>query len=230
MQIFSMRRFLLALLLPVLAFAGSKYSVAIAPAIVRGAVPSVQEAALSKAIAEMLSWELSMLPNVKVIDPASAAAALGTADRTELGAGEMADAESAGRHLSVDAFVLPRVQHEGDQIQVEAILSVNLGTRINTFKWGVQGQEDLVLPLIRQAALTLADSLGVQLPEQARNFITQSQGSSWIILDLFSKGIQAEDEGRKTDALAYYHDAQSRGAMLPAMVVRMKKLEATINH
>lgn len=224
-----MRRFLfLAVLLPVAAMAASKSSVAIAPAIVRGAVPMAQEGALSKALAEMLSWELSMLPNVKVTDPADAAKALGSSERTELGESEMVDAEAAGRRLGVDAFVMPRIQRSGDQIQVDAILSIVQGTRTNTFKWAVQGQEDRVLPMVRQAAVTLADSLGVRLPEAARKLISQTQGSSWAIVELFAKGVQAEDEGRKPDALAYYREAQSRGAAIPAMLVRIRKLEAFV--
>ncbi|MEN9354693.1 MAG: hypothetical protein RL318_2018 [Fibrobacterota bacterium] len=224
----TMRRLLLAILLPVAVFAASKSSIAIAPAIVRGAVPMAQEAALSKALAEMLSWELSMLPSIKVTDPADAGKALGTTERTELGDGEMADAESAGRRLGVDAFVLPRLQRSGDHLTVDAILSVVKGTRTNTFRWSVQGQEDKVLPMVRQAAITLADSLGIRLPDAARKLINQTQGSSWAIIELFAKGVQAEDEGRKPDALAFYREAQSRGAAIPAMLVRMKKLEAFV--
>ena len=92
----------------------------------------------------------------------------------------------------------------------------------------MQGQEDRVLPMVRQAAVTLADSLGVRLPDAARKLITQTQGSSWAIVELFAKGVQAEDEGRKPDALAYYREAQSRGAAIPAMLVRMRKLEAFV--
>lgn len=222
-----MRRLLLALLLPVAALAASKSSVAIAPAIVRGAVGSDREAALSKALAEMLSWELSMLPGVKVTDPADVAKELNVLDRTEIGDAELADAESAGRKLAVDAFVLPRLSRSGDQLLVEAAISVAQGTRTKTFKWAVQGQEDKVLPMVRQAVIAMADSMGVTLPEVARRMATQAQGSSWAVLELFAKGVQAEDEGRKADALAAYREAQTRGAMIPAMLVRLRKLEAS---
>lgn len=222
-----MRRLLLALLLPVAAMAASKSSVAIAPAIVRGAVGSDREAALSKALAEMLSWELSMLPGVKVTDPADVAKELNVAERTEIGDAELMAAESAGRKLAVDAFVLPRLSRSGDQLLVEAAISVAQGTRSKTFKWAVQGQEDKVLPMVRQAVIAMADSMGVTLPEVARRMATQAQGSSWAVLELFAKGVQAEDEGRKTDALAAYREAQTRGAMIPAMLVRLRKLEAS---
>lgn len=207
--------------------AASKSSVAIAPAIVRGAVGSDREAALSKALAEMLSWELSMLPGVKVTDPADVAKELNVLDRTEIGDAELADAESAGRKLAVDAFVLPRLSRSGDQLLVEAAISVAQGTRTKTFKWAVQGQEDKVLPMVRQAVIAMADSMGVTLPEVARRMATQAQGSSWAVLELFAKGVQAEDEGRKADALAAYREAQTRGAMIPAMLVRLRKLEAS---
>lgn len=222
-----MRRIFLALLLPLSVLAASKSSVAIAPAIVRGAVGSDREASFSKALAEMLSWELSMMPGIKVTDPADAAKELNVSERTEIGEAELADAERAGRRLAVDAFVLPRLERSGDQLLVEAAISVVQGTRTKTFKWAVQGQEDRVLPMVRQAVVAMADSMGIALPEAARRIATMTQGSSWAVLELFAKGVQAEDEGRKADALAAYREAQSRGAMIPAMLVRLKKLEAS---
>lgn len=227
MQLVCMRRLLISLLLPFAAMAASKSSVAIAPAIVRGAVGTDREASLSKALAEMLSWELSMLPGVKVTDPVDVAKAIDVVDRTEIGDGELAAAESAGRKLAVDAFVLPRLGRSGDQLVVEAAISVVQGTRTRTFRWGVQGQEDKVLPMVRQAVVAMADSMGIALPEAARRIATMTQGSSWAVLELFAKGVQAEDEGRKADALAAYREAQNRGAMIPAMLVRLKKLEAS---
>jgi len=210
-------------------FANARISVAIAPAVTRGAVPSQLEAPMGKALAEMLSWELSALPNVKVTDPTTAAAALPNADRSELGEAEIADAEAAQRRLGVDAYVLPRLSREGNFVRVEAVLAISVGTRSQSYKWETQGPDDQILPLVRQAVLALADSLQIRLPGNARQLLTQTQGSSWDIVELFAKGIDAEDNGRQEDALSFYHEAQSRGAMLPAMLVRMKKLEATFN-
>jgi hypothetical protein len=226
---FLMRLAVLFCTLALASLANAKVSVAIAPAVTRAAVPSQLEAPMGKAVAEMLSWELSAMPSIKVTDPASAASALPNADRSELGEAEIADAESAQRRLGVDAFVLPRISREGSDVQVEAVLAISLGARSQSYKWVTRGPDNQILPLVRQAVLALADSLQIQLPGNARQLLTQTQGSSWDIVELFAKGIDAEDAGRQDDALAFYHEAQSRGAMLPAMLVRMKKLEATLN-
>ncbi len=206
----------------------NKYSVAIAPAIARDAVPSQLESAMGQAVAEMLSWELSALPNVKVTDPDDASAALPQTDRSELGEAELTDAENAQRKLSVDAFVFPRIIHEGDHVQVQAILATFVGTHSQTFRWQADGPDDQVLPLIRRSAITMADSLRISLPDSVRQLLTQTQGSSWDIVELFAKGIDAENSKRREDALAFYQEAQSRGALLPAMTVRMKKLQASL--
>jgi hypothetical protein len=223
-----MRTLLLVGLLSSTLLAGTKVSVAIAPAITRDAVPSQLEAPMAKALAEMLSWELSMLPNVKVTDPQDAAKALGTSERSSLSESDLTDVEAAGRRLGVDAFALPYVRRDGDEVTVAAAISVKVGTRPCTFKWETHGPQDRILPMVRQAALQMADSLHMTVSSSARALLQQSAGSSWEIVVLFAKGIDAEDAGRKTDALALYREAQSRGAVLPALLVRMRKLEATV--
>ncbi|MEK7393990.1 MAG: hypothetical protein AAB214_15625 [Fibrobacterota bacterium] len=216
-------------------FAGSAYAgadrvgLAIAPGIVKGgdlAQDLVEP--MQDVVGEMLSWEASMVPNVKVVDPAMLSAALekvGWSGRTDLTRTEIEDARTASRQLDADAVVLTRFVHDGRSVQWQVALGYRRETKDLSLQFSGRSGEDEFVQKIRERALTLLDSLGVKVPPSAHQIVKSRGAVTWEALVEYAAGLRDQKSGRNDEALRHLQEASRRAPFLPALQVRLKKLQ-----
>jgi len=212
------------------AFAGGdRIGLAIAPGIVKGGdlAPDLV-LPMQEAVGEMLSWEASMVPNVRVIDPSSLGVVLeklGWSARTDLGGTEIEDARTASRQLDADAVVLTRFVHDGRSVQWQVALGYRRETKDLSLQLSGRSGEDEFVQKIRDRALTLLDSLGAKVPPSAHAIVNSRGAVTWEAMVEYATGIRDQKAGRTDEALRHLQEASRRAPFLPALQVRLKKLQ-----
>jgi len=207
----------------------SRLGLAIAPSIVRGGdLGSDLEQPMQEAIAEMLSWEASLIQSVRVIDPVLLSTNLeksGWSGRTDLTDTEIEEGRTASRQLDADAVLLTRFVHSAGMVDWQVALAYRRETKDLSQRLSGRSREDDFLLQIRQRALAYMDTLGVKVPSAAYQ-IVQSRGSvGWEALREYAMGIRDQKAGKNEDALRHLREALRRAPFLPSLQVRLKKLE-----
>lgn len=212
------------------ASAGEKRTaLAIAPAIVKGGdLSSDLVQPMQEAIAEMLSWEASLVPAIRVIDPTPLQTALEKSNwssRTDLAEPEIEDARTASRNLDADAVVLTRFVHEGRSVEWQVALGYRRETQDLSYKLSGRSREDEFVQKIREQALVMMDTLGVKVAPAAKQMVATRGKVSWEALVEYASGIRDQKALRNEDALRHFQEATRRAPFLPSLQVRQKKLE-----
>lgn len=206
-----------------------KVSLAVAPVLLGGGdIPFDLVVPLQTTLAEVLSWEASMIPGVKVADPgplASVLEAKGWSARRELGGDEVEDVRMAARQQDAEASLVVRALHSPGTVEWKAALAYRVGTVDRAaYVEGVAREDDFLLAARRQA-LSFFDSLGVPVPPVARQAVNDRGRVPWESLLEYARGVRDQQAGRTEDALRHLRDAYRRAPLLPALQVRLKKLE-----
>lgn len=222
--------FLVVAALAALTQAGAyKATLAIAPALVRGGdLPNDLIQPFQKAVAEILSWEASMIPGLKVVDPANLDGLLesrGWSQRSDLNDAEVEDVRSTGRELDATASLAVRIQHLGTSVDWKMVLAYRAGTVDKTFKLSGRSREDDLLLDVRTRTLQYMDSLGLNVPPAARQMVATRGRVPWEALIEYATGIRDQTASRPDDALRHLREAQKKAPFLPALQVRLKTLE-----
>lgn len=203
---------------------------AIAPAIVKGGdLPSDLVEPMQEVLAEMLSWEASLVPTIKVVDPSMLQASLeknGWSERTDLTETEIEEARAASRILDADAVVLTRFLHQGPMVDWQVALGYREETVDKSRKLSGASREDEFVQKIREQALDLLDTLGVKVPASAKQVVSSRGKVSWEAMLEYATGIRDQRDGKQEDALRHLREAVRRAPFLPALQVRLKRLEA----
>lgn len=226
-----MRKILMVLLGVALgAHAGAyKASLAFAPAIVRGGDLSPDLfSPMQTALSEILSWEASLVPSVKVADPTAMRTALdakGWSSRTEMDESEQQDARDAARVQNADAALLLKFLHGGPSVDWKVSLVWRAGTMDRVASISGRSREDDFLLDMRKQALGYFDSLGVQVPAAARQIVSERGRVPWEVLLEYAKGIRDQENSKVEDALFHLREASRRAPLLPALKVRLMRLE-----
>lgn len=226
-----MRKLLLLLLaVSSLSRAGAyKGSLAIAPALLRGGdVPADLVGPFQKAVAEILSWEASLVPSLKVVDPASLEAKLdaqGWSQRTDMTDSDLEDLRGASRELDATAALGVRILHLGPSVEWKLALAYRQGTLDRTLRLEGRSREDEMLQDVRRKTLQFLDSLGMPVPAAARQVVEQRGKVPWEALVEYATGIRDQTAGRGEDALRHLREARQKAPFLPALQVRLKNLE-----
>ncbi|HNY29538.1 MAG TPA: hypothetical protein PKO15_01500 [Fibrobacteria bacterium] len=206
-----------------------KATLAIAPALVRGGdLPTDLIPPFQKAVAEILSWEASLIPGLKVVDPANLDGLLesrGWSQRSDLNDAEVEEARSAGRELDATASLAVRIQHLGPSVDWKVALAYRAGTVDRTIKMSGRSREDELLLDIRTRTLQCMDSLGLSVPASARQMVATRGKVPWEALMEYATGIRDQAASRPDDALRHLREAQRKAPFLPALQVRLKTLE-----
>jgi len=180
------------------------------------------------AMAEILSWEASLVPGLRVVDPGTLASALeakGWDTRTELTGTEVEDARMAGQQQDADAVIVTQVLHSGDAVSWKIALAYRQGTDDRSLRFqGVSGEDDFMIQ-IRQKAISFLDSLGVDVPAAARQMATDRGRVPWEAILEYSRGIRDQQAGKIDDALRHLREANRRAPLLTSLQYRLKKLE-----
>ena len=203
---------------------------AIAPAIVKGGdLPTDLVEPMQEVVAEMLSWEASLVQAIKVVDPALLQVALeknGWSTRSELSDSEIEEARTASRQLDGDAVVLTRFVHQGATVDWQVALGYREETMDKSQRISGTSREDEFVQKIREQALNLIDTLGIKVPPAARQMVTSRGKVSWEAMEEYASGIRDQKQGKREDALRHLREAAKRAPFLPSLQVRLKKLEA----
>jgi hypothetical protein len=209
--------------------APDRIGLAIAPGIVKGGdLPSDLVLPMQEVVGEMLSWEASMVPNLKVVDPVLLGVALekqGWSNRTDLSRTEIEDARTASRQLDADGVILTRFIHDGRSVQWQVALGYRRETQdLNILLSGKSGEDEFVQK-IRDRALVLLDSLGAKVPPAAHAIVNSRGTVTWEAMKEYAMGIRDQKMGRDDEALRHLQEASRRAPFLPALQVRLKKLQ-----
>jgi len=207
--------------------AAYKLSAAVAPAIVQGDVGQDVAPWVGRALAEILSWEISAVQTIRVVDPATLEKNLdGWMAWTDLGQTQIEAVRAAGRRTDVEAVILPRLERRGFDatLQVAVVVYKNMNERV--IRLDVSGRDDAILGLLRQQVVQSLDSLGFNVPPALRHAATQRLTKTrWDALVEFGKGLQALSEGNREEALRRLKESQRLDPNIAAVMVRVKTLE-----
>lgn len=209
--------------------AGPRLGLAIAPAIVHGGDlrPDLEEP-MQEAIAEMLSWEASLIPSIRVIDPVLLQTNLEKNDwstRTDLSEIEIEDGRTASRQLDADAVILTRFVHQAGLVQWQIAVAYRKETKDMSQRLSGNSRENDFLLQIRRRTLAFLDTLGVEVPPSAHQIVASRGSVSWDALVEYASGIRDQKLGKSDDALRHLRDASRSAPFLPSLQVRLKKLE-----
>ena len=211
------------------AAAGARIGLAIAPAIVHGGdLSSDLEHPMQEAIAEMLSWEASLIQSVRVIDPVLLNTNLeksGWSGRTDLTETEIEDGRNASRQLDADAVLLTRFVHSAGMVDWQVALAYRRETKDLSQRLSGRSREDDFILQIRQHALTYLDTIGVKVPPAAYQIVNSRGNVGWEALREYAMGIRDQEAGKNEEALRHLNEALRRAPFLPSLQVRLKKLE-----
>lgn len=209
--------------------AGTRLGLAIAPAIVRGGdLSSDLEQPMQEAIAEMLSWEASLIQTIRVIDPVALRTSLeknGWSGRTDLTDTEIEEGRTASRQLDADAVVFTRFVHAAGMVDWQVALAYRRETKDLSQRLAGRSREDDFVVQIRQRALAYLDTLGIQVPPAAYQIVRTRGNVGWEALREYAMGIRDQDAGKNEEALRHLREALRRAPFLPSLQVRLKKLE-----
>lgn len=222
-----MRAFLLLLaLIASTSSAAYKLSVGVAPAIVVGDVDPLIAPWAGRAVAEMLSWEISMVQTIRVQDPASIEKSLTSWDtRTEIGSSELDDARAAGQKLDVEAVLLPRLEKRGFEatLQLAVVVRKNLKDRVVNLE--IKGPDDAILGLLRAQVVNTMDSLGIPVPPAVRQAATNRFKTKWDAIMEYGRALKSLSEGNKDEGLRHMRETMRLDPNIPAALVRTRTLE-----
>ena len=212
--------------------APNRVGVAIAPTIVRGGDLSTDlEQPLQEAIAEMLSWEASLIPSLRVIDPVLLQSSLeknGWSGRRDLSETEIEEARTASRQLAAGAVLLTQFVHQSGVVDWQVALAYRRETKDLSQRLSGRSREDEFLVQIRQQVLAYFDTLGIQVPPAAYQIVRSRGNVPWEALREYAMGIRDQKAGKDEEALRHLREALRRAPFLPSLQVRAKKLEAQL--
>ncbi len=217
---------LLTALLVTASSAAFKLSAGVAPAIVGGDVDPALAPWTGRAVAEMLSWEISMVQTIRVIDPATLEKQLpGWGARTELGADEIDRARDAGRAVDVEAVLVPRLVHNGFEATLELAVVVRKDMKERLIRLETQGPDDAVLGRLRGQVVNTLDSLGFPVPASLRQMVRNRFTTNCAALLAYGRGLRSLSEGNKEEALRHLRETLTIEPNLSAALVRTRTLE-----
>lgn len=206
--------------------AAYKLSVGVAPSILTGDVDPSLAPWAGKAVAEVLSWEISMVQTIRVADPVIVEKALQGWDyRTELGAAELDDARNARQQADVEALLLSRLDRKMGNSSLEVIAVVRKNGEERQVRMSVAGHPDALLGLLRTQVVGSIDSLGINIPPAVRQIVASRPSTKWDAILEYGRALRSLSQNNKEDALRSMREALRLDPNLAAALVRTRTLE-----
>lgn len=192
------------------AFAQSKPTVAIMY-FNDGAIGKAHDdlAPLSKGIADVLITELQDNPGIKVVERDALQAILSEQKLASDGTADKATAVKVGKLLSAHHMIFGGFVTDPSGTMVLNLRSVNVETGEIEFTTNATDKTANLLSLIHKVAVKT--NAGLKLPDIPRNVGEARQAKDEKIpfqaVMLYSRGLQAKDEGKKQDAIQLFNQA-----------------------
>jgi len=131
----------------------------------------------------------------------------------------------SAQQQDADACLILRVVHSAGVVDWKAALAFRDATVDRSVSLDGRSREDDFLLQARRAALGFLDSLHVEVPAAARQAVSDRGRVPWEVLMEYARGMRDQQAGRADDALRHLREASRRAPFLPALQVRLKKLE-----
>lgn len=163
---------------------------------------------LSRALAELLTVDLSQTDRLRVVERARIQFLL---DELRLGESERVDtttAARAGRLVGAGRIVQGRIDGSGDAVDIQSLL-VGVGGPEGVQRLGGNGPLSQLFDIEKQLALDIYDAAGVQLTTAERQRVNRRQTENVQALLAFGYGLEAADAGDFQTALEQFDRAAS---------------------
>src|ERR1043166_8341606 len=183
---------------------GPANSVAVLPFRFTGQDTSLKP--LERGFAELLTTDLTRISRLTVVDRARIQALL---DELTLQQGAAAaEGVRAGKILQASQLVGGNLNQQGNQqIQTTATITSVQTSQGPRTAGSTQTSLDAIFDAEKTIALNVVQAMGVTLTVAEQNAIQQRPTRSLQAFLAFSRGLQAEDQGRFDDASALFNDA-----------------------
>ena len=184
---------------------GSPTTVAVLPLRFSGSDSTLRP--LGRGLAELLTTDLARSSRLTVLERARIQAVLDELALQQSGQTDSATNVRAGRLLRAGQLVQGSIlQLDASQLRVDAAVVDVSTSEVRGVADGADELEEL-FALEKRIALDLFDRLGVTLTVAERNAIEQRPTRSLAAFLAYSRGLEAEDEGRYDQAGRFYRDA-----------------------
>lgn len=184
---------------------GNKNTVAVMPFKFTGADSTLQP--LERGMADLLATDLARIKAITVVERARLQAILDEIKLSQTAAVDSATGVRAGKLIQAGTLVQGSLLQNGDRLRADAAL-VSVATSAVSVTPATDEQKiDQIFDMEKRIALSLIQSLGVQLTTADRNAIEQRPTRSLQAFLAYSQGLALEDQGRFDEASRAYGNA-----------------------
>jgi len=179
-------------------------TVAVYPFLYSGANAELQP--LARALAELLSTDLSQTSRLRVLERARVQMLLDELELAASGAVDPTTAARTGRLLRAEHIVQGRLEGQGGGLELQAaVMEVQAARELGV----VQEQEALqrLFEAERRLALGIFSALGIQLTQAEEARVGQTPTQNLEALLAFGRALEAEDQGDFALAAQYFQQA-----------------------
>jgi TolB-like protein len=203
---------------------GDKNTVGVMPFKFSGSDTTLQP--LERGFADLLATDLSRVKSVTVVDRARVQAILDEIKLAQSGAVDSTTGVRAGKLIQAGTIVQGSILQNGDKLRTDAALVSVSTSAVSITPASDEQKLDQVFDMEKRIALSLIQSLGVQITTAERNAIEQRPTKSLQAFLAYSQGLAFEDAGRYDDASRAYANA---ARMDPGFGVAAQKSTQTAN-
>jgi tetratricopeptide (TPR) repeat protein len=164
---------------------------------------------LSRALAELLTVDLSQTDRLTVVERAQVQHLLEEIQLGQSGSVDPATAARAGRLLGAGRIVQGRIDGGEAELRLQAMVVAVPGAQAQPSPITQQGTLANLLSMQNSMALALYAALGVQLTVAERERVLRQPTQNVQALLAFGLGLEAEDAGRHAEAAGHYRRAAS---------------------
>jgi TolB-like protein len=184
---------------------GDKNTVAVMPFRFSGADSTLQP--LERGFADLLATDLSRVKTVTVVDRSRLQAILDEIKLNQTAAVDSTTAVRAGKLIQAGTLVQGSLLQTGEKLRTDAAL-VSVATSAVSITPATDEQNlDRIFDMEKRIALSLVQSLGVQITTAERDAIEQRPTKSLKAFLAYSQGLALEDQGRFDEASRAYANA-----------------------
>src|SRR5690606_2735036 len=161
---------------------------------------------LARALAELLSTDLSQTSRLRVLERARVQMLLDELELAASGAVDPTTAARTGRLLRAEHIVQGRLEGQGGGLELQAaVMEVQAARELGV----VQEQEALqrLFEAERRLALGIFSALGIQLTQAEEARVGQTPTQNLEALLAFGRALEAEDQGDFALAAQYFQQA-----------------------
>jgi tetratricopeptide (TPR) repeat protein len=161
---------------------------------------------LGRALAELLTTDLSQTTRVRVVERAQLQVLLDEIRLAEQGLADPATAARAGRMVGAGRVVQGRVDGSEAALRLQAVV-VPVGTGAPSAPLQQQGGLQQLFDMQGQLALAVYNALGVELTVAERDRILRAPTRNVQALLAFGFGLESNDGGRFVEAVGHFQRA-----------------------